>query len=96
MSVELGRDGSIRLAGTCPLEDAEPLLRLVLDNPSAPLDWRACSRAHAAVIQVLLAARPRLLGPPADPFLRVRIEPLLSAGAAGPHAPVAGPSRKKK
>jgi hypothetical protein len=77
MSVGLEADGTIRLAGVCPIEDAEPLLRLVAENRGAAVDWRSCARAHAAVIQILLAVRPKLVGPAANAFLERRIGPLI-------------------
>ncbi|HET9148783.1 MAG TPA: hypothetical protein VFN77_12080 [Acetobacteraceae bacterium] len=76
MTVELSRD-TILLSGACPAGEAEALLRLLCADPGAAVDWRGCEEAHAAVIQVLLAARPRLLGPPGGAFLRERIAPLL-------------------
>ena len=41
-----------------PIEDAEPLLELLLATPAAPLDWTQCDHLHTAVLQVILAARP--------------------------------------
>lgn len=76
MTVRLSGE-DIVLSGACPVEEAEMLLRLLCGNPQAAVDWGRCEEAHAAVIQVLLAARPRLLGPPAGAFLRERIAPLL-------------------
>jgi len=79
LTLEVSADGAIALQGTCSIEDAESLQRLLLAHPGATVDWRACDGAHTAVIQVLLAARPRLVGPPASGFLRAHVEPLLSA-----------------
>jgi hypothetical protein len=50
----------------------------MLADPDAPIDWRACDGAHTAVIQVLLAGRRVLAGPPAGAFLRAHVEPLLA------------------
>ena len=77
MSVELANDGSIRLGGSCPLEDAEELLRLLLDRPGRTVDWSACNMAHTAVIQVLLVLRPAMTGSPVSHFLRTWIGPQL-------------------
>ena len=74
MTVRLAQDGVIRLEGVCPTEDAEPLLRLLSSNRRLAVDWTACEQAHTAVIQILLAARPELLGPPVDAFLRDHLE----------------------
>jgi hypothetical protein len=77
MSVRLANDGSIELSGHCPQEDAEELLRVILQNPGCAVDWRGCEEAHTAVIQVLMAARPTVRGSPAGSFLRTWIEPLV-------------------
>ena len=69
MTVAISPDGVIKLSGRCPSEDAEALLQLLLASPGAHVDWCECQSAHAAVIQVLMAARPRLLGPPSGEFL---------------------------
>lgn len=80
MTVRLPDPATIRLEGDCPAEDAETLLRHLLDAPGATVDWRDCDTAHTAVIQVLLAARARLHGPPRGAFLRGMV------AAAMPHA----------
>jgi hypothetical protein len=67
--------GRIRLAGACTMEDAEPLLRLALEERHSTIDWTACESAHTAVIQVLVALRPELRGPPANAFLQNWIAP---------------------
>lgn len=79
MTVRLASDATIMLEGACPVDDAELLRQLLQANPGASVDWRGCEAAHTAVIQVLLAAKPRLRGPPRAPFPRDWIAPLLSA-----------------
>jgi hypothetical protein len=69
MSVAVAGDGRILLQGDCPIEDAEALLRCLSDDPGALVDWNGCAHAHSAVIQVMLAIGPRVVGRPADPFL---------------------------
>jgi hypothetical protein len=66
------------------MEDAEPLLRLLADDPRALVDWRGCEHAHAAVIQILLAAGRRMVGPPANAVLK-HVEPLLSGAYVDRH-----------
>jgi hypothetical protein len=83
MTVTATGAGTIRLDGVCPIEDAEPLLQLILSSPGMTIDWRGCEHAHAAVIQILLAARPVLHGPPASAFLRNHIDPLLNGEKGG-------------
>jgi hypothetical protein len=79
MTVRAGDDGSIELIGACPGADAEPLLQLLLATPAATVDWRECRGAHTAVIQVLLAAKPKLLGPPADALLSEWVAPKIGS-----------------
>jgi hypothetical protein len=69
VSVRQKSDGSIILEGQCPVEDAESLLELLQATPSASLDWRRCSHLHTAVFQVILAARPALIGSCGDAWV---------------------------
>ncbi len=66
----------IRLEGVCPVEDAETLALLILEDPDAPVDWTACTRLHTAVYQVLLRLRPTISGPCGDPFVDAWLTPL--------------------
>jgi hypothetical protein len=70
MSVRRHDDGTIMLEGSCPAEDAEPLLQLLQATPEARLDWARCGHLHTAVLQVILAARPLLVGPCGDPWIQ--------------------------
>jgi hypothetical protein len=88
MTVRAGGDGLIELVGTCAGTDAEPLLQLLLATPEATVDWRDCQGAHTAVVQVLLAAKPRLLGPAADARLQEWAAPAI---APPPDAEIASP-----
>jgi hypothetical protein len=78
MTVRRADDGTIFLEGRCPNEDGETLVRLLAINPAALVDWRLCEYAHTAVIQVLLAVRPAMRGPPPDLMLSEWIQPMLS------------------
>jgi hypothetical protein len=69
-------DGMIILSGDCPVEDAETLLGM-LGDPLTRVDVEGCGRIHTAVVQILLAARPRVQGKPANPFFRDRVLPQL-------------------
>jgi hypothetical protein len=66
MTVRASADGAILLEGSCPGEDAEALLQQLLAAPTAAVDIRRCDSAHTAVIQVLMAFKPKLLGPPGN------------------------------
>lgn len=78
MTVQMSSDGVILLEGACPSEDAEVLLRYLSSYPTAPIDWSACESAHTAVIQVLMAAKARLLGSPGGQVLRDWVVPALA------------------
>jgi hypothetical protein len=69
LSVRRHDDGTILLHGNCAVEDAEPLLELLQATPAAPLDWTRCGHLHTAVVQVILAARPTLVGRCGDPWV---------------------------
>lgn len=80
MTVKL-HEGSIRLEGDCPVEDAEQLLQLLLEHGRCPVDLGGCGRLHMAVVQVLLAARRTILGTPGNAFAAEWLLPqLLIAG----------------
>ena len=78
MTVRVAEDGTIVLEHACPLEDADRLLQKLLADPAAAIDWRGCERAHTAVVQVLLASRRTVHGPPRMKFLEIWIELLLT------------------
>lgn len=75
MTVRPGEGAEIVLEGDCPAEDAEALLGGLLTQPGASVDWRLCDHAHTAVVQVLLASKAELRGPPRGAFLRDVLEP---------------------
>jgi hypothetical protein len=77
MTVRVRDDATIELADACPAEDAESLLRLLLERPGSTVDWRSCDDAHAAVVQVLLASGAPVRGPPCGEFLSRFVGPLL-------------------
>jgi hypothetical protein len=70
MSVRRHDDGTIILEGSCPAEDAELLLQLLQASPEARVDWAQCRHPHTAVLQVILAARPVIVGPCGDPWIQ--------------------------
>lgn len=80
MSVERTGPDMITLSGECPSSDAETLLAALLETPSASVDWRDCDSAHTAVLQVLMASRAALKGPPRGAFLGNHVAPLSSLG----------------
>ena len=70
-------DSTVVLSGDCPLEDAEILVQRLIENGGAGVDWTQCEHAHTAVIQVLMAAKRPLKGPPSGEFLKTQIDPAL-------------------
>jgi hypothetical protein len=83
MTIRVADDGAIMLEGNCLPEDADAVARMLLLDPAASVDWRACDHAHTAIVQVLLTARPAMLGPPRSLFLRNWVAPLLSGVQSG-------------
>jgi len=77
VSVELCGTDIIKLAGDCPVEDAELLLQYLVANPNARVDWNGCTSAHTAVVQVLLVAGVTPAGEPHSILLRDVVAPLL-------------------
>jgi hypothetical protein len=76
MSVSL--DGNImRLHGDCPVEDAETVMRLLQAAVDPTVSLTEVRILHTAVLQVLLALRPKLVGPVRDPFISRWLAPLL-------------------
>ncbi|MBB5985423.1 hypothetical protein [Sphingobium lignivorans] len=79
MSVHVA-DDVIRLEGACPVEDAETLLIALQEGPDRSVDVAALASAHLAVIQVLLATRPKLVGSSGNAFLESFVLPGLRKG----------------
>jgi len=52
------------------VEEAEALLEWLQNKPAAKVDLAACSHLHTANLQVLMAAKIKVIGWPDDPDLR--------------------------
>ena len=68
------------LEGQVVVEDAEELAAWIRKTPKGVLNVAGLDNVHAAVLQVLLALKPRIQGEPANPWLRAVL-----AGPARPH-----------
>jgi hypothetical protein len=79
MSVEVAGD-TIRIVGNAPVEDAEPILAALHENPLRGIDLAQAGHLHSAVVQILLAARAPITGTPAYPFFVTYVLPLLDPG----------------
>lgn len=62
---------------SCTVEDALPLLEFLQSHRGARIDLGACTNLHTAVLQVLLAVRPKISALPQDAFLARRLSPVL-------------------
>ena len=78
MTVRLSDEGRIVLEGKCPIEDAEPLLQLLLADRTRSVDWRTCEFAHCALVQILFASGARMIGPPTGAFLSDHVDAALA------------------
>lgn len=65
----------VRLSGRCMAEDAELLLAHLVAGAKT-VDLSGCDYVHGAVVQLLMAARPTIVGEPAQ-FLRTWLVPLI-------------------
>jgi hypothetical protein len=80
MTVRLDHS-TIRLEGDCHIEDAEPLLNLLQEKSGRTVDVAVAGHLHTAVLQILLAFRPKVAGSNTDGFFNSWIAPLLAGSA---------------
>ena len=73
----------IRLRGDCPVADAEALVARLQEAPGRAVDLTGAGILHTAVVQVLLALQPPVLGPAGHPFVDRWIAPLLPMHRSG-------------
>jgi hypothetical protein len=57
------------LEGQVGADDAEALALWLRERKAPAVHLGQCEHVHAAVLQVLLALAPRVMAPPADPWL---------------------------
>lgn len=77
MTVRRTDDGTLVLEGVCPVEDAEPLLQMLQNMPTAAVDWTQCRGLHTAVLQVILASGTTPIGPCGDAWAAEWLVPKL-------------------
>ena len=73
--------GEAVFTGTCVIEEAESLQAWLKEHPEGPVNLSACEHLHTAVLQTLLAFKPKLSHPPTDGFLAKYIQPHLNQDA---------------
>ena len=69
MTVRSVDEYTLALEGVCPIAEAEVLRQHLVSAKRATVDLRGCEHAHTAVVQVLLASKVQLRGPPMSDFL---------------------------
>lgn len=62
---------TVTLSGACSVEEALPLLEHLQSHRSVRVDMGTCTHMHTAILQVLLAVRPKIAALPQDEFLAV-------------------------
>ncbi len=55
------------------VEDAETLMTWLKAQPKPAVNLSKCKHLHAAVLQVLLALRPQVIGEVSDPWLNAAL-----------------------
>lgn len=78
MTVSRRDDNTIVLEEICGVEDAEPLLQMLMEPSLPTVDWRPCRSLHTAVFQVIMHVRPPVTGPCGDPWVETWLVPGLS------------------
>lgn len=68
---------TVRFEEICTVEDALPLLEFLKAGDAPKVDLSPCTWLHTALLQLLLTARPRLIGIPVNPALARWVAPLL-------------------
>ena len=63
MSIEYA-EGFARFSGNVAVDDAEGLLQWLQEQPDAAIDLAACRELHTACLQMLMAARARVIAFP--------------------------------
>jgi hypothetical protein len=82
MSVNL-EDDIIRLQGQCGVEEAERFLVLLQETPGRRVNLARADNLHTALVQIIMALRPQLIGECGDVFVREWVIPKLAAPDAG-------------
>ena len=76
MSVRVAGD-VIHVLGSGAVEDAEPILAAMHEDPMRTVDLSKAAHLHSAIVQLLLAIAPPIAGMPGDPFYAAHLAPLL-------------------
>ena len=81
MPMDLSETAAV-LTGICEVAEAETLLAWLQAHPQGPVDVSGCEHAHTALVQVLLAAGPTMIGGPGGAEAPAWLEALPPQGKA--------------
>ena len=68
MSIILKKQVAV-LEGECTIEESEVLLQWFIDTPSGKINAKTLTHLHTAVLQIIMAAQPKITVLPNDPAL---------------------------
>ncbi|MBP2547951.1 hypothetical protein J2858_000844 [Neorhizobium galegae] len=68
MTVTL-KQKTVRLSGSCGVEEADTLVEYLTSRPDLEVDLRAATSIHTALWQALMMFRPPITGPAPPPLL---------------------------
>ncbi|NMO54162.1 hypothetical protein HH310_23635 [Actinoplanes sp. TBRC 11911] len=78
------RDTLATLSGVVTVDEVDQFAGWLRTTPKARVSLRRCRHLHTGVFQAMLRYRPKVTAAPTDPFLAVRVLPLLNGGISGP------------
>lgn len=84
MPIEL-RDSTLIARELLSVEEAETVLEWLIQHPRGQLDLTDCTHVHAASLQVLLAARPKISAWPRHAALADWLQAALLSEEHAPH-----------
>jgi hypothetical protein len=81
---------------TCGADEALDFIDWLRRHKAPKVDLAGCDHLHASLLQILLAARPRLVGQPRDAFLFQWVAPMVAAEAERGGAVIPAPRRRQE
>lgn len=78
MPIEYKKSVAI-LEKNCDIDEAEPLLAYLLDNPKSKINLKKVQNIHTSVLQVLRCLKPKISAKPEDESIKQWLLPLIAA-----------------
>lgn len=78
------RDTLATLSGVVTVDEVDQFAGWLRTTPKARVSLRRCGHLHTGAFQAMLRFRPKVTSAPTDPFLAMRVLPLLRGGISGP------------